>query len=277
MRILTFILPLVCISAFALEVTSDTYSQWHERALNGDPTAQYMLGYYWDKKGGYEIEAKKWYDKSLICGDPETGMAHAALRNIAYYYENGLGVPEDLIEAYAYYNLAAGHGGASSIDVEDKNRVKNKLTIQAVLEGQRRSSIIQKQLGSNISDKSDDNLSSIISSFEKYSYIIVFVVCTLLVGASYTLIKEKLTKSNRGRTKFDEEKIAGSSYSQSKDNKVTYFSCWWKTALVLLLLQGLLGYLNSGTQGMALMVGRGLLLSPLHALWIGWIWWRIKR
>jgi len=277
MRILTYILSIVCVSTFALEVTSDTYSQWHERALNGDSTAQYMLGYYWDKKGGYEIEAKKWYDKSLIYGDPGTGMTHAALRNIAYYYENGLGVPENLIEAYAYYNIAAGHGGASSIDVENKNRVKNKLTIQALLEGQRRSSEIQKRLGSNISDKNDGNLSSIVSGVEKYSYIIIFVVCTLLVGASFTLIKERLTKSNRSSTKFDEHKTISSSYSRSKENKVTYFSCWWKTTLILLLLQGLLGYLNSGTQGMAFMLGRGIILSPLHALWVGWIWWRIKK
>ena len=151
------------------------------------------------------------------------------------------------------------------------------MTPSQIEAGQKRTKEIQKQLGSSISDKSGENLASIISSFEKYSYIIIFVVCTLLVGASYTLIKEKLTKPNHGRTKFDEEEIAGSSYSRSKDNKVTYFSCWWKTSLVLLLLQGLLGYLNSGTQGIAVMVGRGLLLSPLHALWIAWIWWRIKK
>ena len=55
MRILTYILSLVYVSTFAIEVTPDTYSQWYERALNGDSTAQYMLGYYWDKKGGYVI------------------------------------------------------------------------------------------------------------------------------------------------------------------------------------------------------------------------------
>lgn len=246
--------------------------KWLTKAANqGHAKAQSHLGVCYQYGEGVSIdqlEAVKWYEKAAKQGDTSGQF----FLGTCYHY--GSGVIKDNVEAYAYLNLAATN---EITPRKFRISIEKEMTPSQIEAGQKRSRELLSEIEVNKSGNLNKYLVKLVAFVRAYSDIIIFVVCTLLVGASYTLIKEKLTKSNRGRTKLDEEKIAGSSYSRSKDNKVTYFNCWWKTTLVLLLFQGLLGYLNSGTQGMAVMLGRGLLLSPLHALWIAWIWWRVNK
>lgn len=56
-----------------------------------------------------------------------------------------------------------------------------------------------------------------------------------------------------------------------KVNRVSFFSIWWKTALVIYVGGSCLGYLNSGMSGLAHMLGQLLVTAPLWALLFGGI------
>lgn len=54
-----------------------------------------------------------------------------------------------------------------------------------------------------------------------------------------------------------------------KVSRVSFFSIWWKTALVIYAACAALGYLNSGDYGFGYMLGQGLITAPLSALFFG--------
>lgn len=56
-----------------------------------------------------------------------------------------------------------------------------------------------------------------------------------------------------------------------KPTSVSFFSIWWKTALVIYVGSACLGYLNSGEYGFGYMLGQGLVTAPLSALLFGGI------
>jgi len=315
MRILSLIFYFLSISASADDYSLATNPEFRKtfeetkiKADQGNADAQYNLGVYYASGVGvsesdteavrlYRMAAEQghaeaqhilascyWLGKGVIKNYPEAvkwwriaaeqGNANAQ-GSLGSCYEEGEGVTKNLVEAYAYYNLASAHSLRFAID--KRVELEKKMNSDQIKEGQMRSQELLSEINGDKSGIIVERLTSIISSIRRYSDVIIFVICTLFVGASYTLIKEKLTKSSRGKTRRVEDKTMGSSYTRPKGNKFTYFKCWWKTTLMLLLFQGLLGYLNSGTQGMAIMLGRGIILSPLHALWIAWIWWSIKK
>ena len=53
--------------------------------------------------------------------------------------------------------------------------------------------------------------------------------------------------------------------------RTSFFSIWWKTALVIYIGSVCLGYLNSGEYGFGYMLGQGLVTAPLSALFFGGI------
>ena len=56
-----------------------------------------------------------------------------------------------------------------------------------------------------------------------------------------------------------------------KVSRVSFFSIWWKTTLVIYVGSVCLGYLNSGEYGFGYMLGQGLVTAPLSALFFGGI------
>ena len=183
MRILTIILSLVCLSAFA-EVTPEQVKKIKELAEKGDAISQYNLGWYYANGEGVSkdlAEAAKWYRKSADQGNAyaqynlgwyyangkgvskdlaeavkwfrksaEQGYAEAQY-NLGVCYYNGEGVLKDLVEAYAYYNLAG-------ITLEDarnnRDKLEKKMTPSQIEAGQKRSKELLALIEANKKAKS---------------------------------------------------------------------------------------------------------------------------
>lgn len=65
--------------------------------------------------------------------------------------------------------------------------------------------------------------------------------------------------------------------SNSPEVRPTFVSCWIKSSLILYFVSAVLGFLNSGSEGLAIQLGAGLIKAPLFGLFGGWILWLIKR
>jgi TPR repeat protein len=107
MRILTFILSLVCLSAFAEVTPGDFFKNRRDQAVMGDADAQYDIGrFYYYKKD--PVEAVKWFRMSA-----EQGYVEAQLI-LGLYYAEGDGVSKDQAEAVKWYRKAAEQGHAKA-------------------------------------------------------------------------------------------------------------------------------------------------------------------
>ncbi len=62
-----------------------------------------------------------------------------------------------------------------------------------------------------------------------------------------------------------------------KVSRVSFFSIWWKTALIIYAACACLGYLNSGEYGFGYMLGQGLVTAPLSALFFGGIVYALSK
>ncbi len=78
---------------------------WRERAEEGDPEAQVIVGEIFEKGMGVEPDYQKaveWYRKAAEQGNER------ARTNLGYMYEQGLGVEQDLATAMDWYRKASG-------------------------------------------------------------------------------------------------------------------------------------------------------------------------
>lgn len=263
---------------------------WLKAAEQGDNQATLSLGFYYLYQDKNPPRAIMWLRNASERGDGGSSLL------IANCYFLGEGVPPDKIESYAYALLAKSQGLISPLD--NISTFEENLSPNEIREAQRRATYLYKQTEFKIKEvarkdeeekKSWDNrynkiadkpqvvakLGSAISDTPSYFTELDYLYCFLLIVALYLVTKNNfelpktiigIKKANLNQTEVSSKRIQKS-----------YFSCWWKTAVILLIAQGILGYWNAGENGMALMLGRGLVLSPLHALWIGWIWWSIKK
>lgn len=315
MRLLALILSLFCINTFAAEEikgTKEDFDKWKTRAEIGDSDAQYNLGCYyasnvvvpvdyqeairWLRKAAEqghasasfslgasyedgigqeknEIEAAKWYWKSL-----KRGEVFAAFQ-LGQLFEKGTGVPKNFVEAYAFYNICASSNseGGRFLSVSKRDELEHIMTKEQIAEGQKRSLEILKEMEANTKDLPNNYLDKITYFF--YSIVEYlnkhWIACTAAIIVGFLFMVESFNPANlKIKSSNPVEKNVS---NQPPETKLSYFSCWWKTAIILLILRGLLGYLNSGIPGMAMMLGSGIILAPLNALWIGWIWWSIKK
>jgi hypothetical protein len=168
MRILTFILCLLSVNAFA-EITPREFATTKEMAEEGNAISQLILGNcYYDGNGVLkdDVKAVKWYKKSAEQGiaeaqsslgscycigagvlkDPfesvkwyrkaaEQGDATAQYW-LGLYYHSGFGVSKDPVEAYAYYNLA---GMAKQMARNERQKLEKEMTPTQVEAGVKRS------------------------------------------------------------------------------------------------------------------------------------------
>jgi TPR repeat protein len=110
MRILTIILSLVCLSAFA-EITPEEINRLKLNAEKGDSAAQTFLGYCYNFGKGVQkdnVEAIKWYRKSA-----EQGNSLAQFYLGAYYHD-AKGASKNDVEAVKWFRKSAEQGYASA-------------------------------------------------------------------------------------------------------------------------------------------------------------------
>jgi len=168
MRILTLILSLVCLSAFAeitlgefkkieypvvffydSEVTPGEFAKTKELAEKGDAHAQHMVGYCYYTGSGVskdKVEAVKWYRKAA-----EQGLAQAQYA-LGYCYHNGYVVAKDLVEAYGYYNLA---GVTMQSAGRKRDELESLLSSSQIEAGVKRSREIHALIEAKLADKND--------------------------------------------------------------------------------------------------------------------------
>jgi uncharacterized protein len=182
MRILTIILSLVCISAFAW-VTPGEFAKIKEQAEKGDACAQCNLGACYAGGLGVSkdlVEAVKWYRKSAEQGDAvaqwllgfcyrsgegvlkdpveavkwfrkaaEQGYAPAHYYLGLCYYK-GEGVLKDLVEAYAYYNLG---GVTDEPSRRNRDLLEKEISPSQIEAGQKRSLELGAEIDSRKASK----------------------------------------------------------------------------------------------------------------------------
>jgi hypothetical protein len=132
MRILTLILSLFCLSAFA-EVTPGDFAYTKEMAGKGDAEAQCYLGLYYSVGFGVSkdlVVAAKWYRKAA-----EQGFAPAQYYLGLCYYK-GEGVTKDPVEAYVYFNVA---GVTNAFAEQNRKELEGVLSSSQIKAGQKRS------------------------------------------------------------------------------------------------------------------------------------------
>jgi hypothetical protein len=164
MRILTIILSLFYITAFAEEDTEQKMAENDVKvttslAQQGDVGAQFKLGLWYEGgksvqsprsiiKGNItthtlyilkkdSVQAAKWYLKSAQQGH------RMAQTRLASLYLKGEGVKKDLVEAYAYFNLAGRYAE------QKRNDLESVLTPSQVEAGQKRSNELQALIEAN--------------------------------------------------------------------------------------------------------------------------------
>jgi len=104
-------------------------------ALRGNVEAQAMLGYLYENGFGvpqvYDAAADL-YMQAAIAGNP---FAQAML---GLMYDKGHGVPLDVVLAYKWMNLAAGHAGRRQRDyyLRLRNAIASKMSPNQIAEGQ---------------------------------------------------------------------------------------------------------------------------------------------
>ena len=174
MRILTIILSLVCVSAFAelppsLERNKDSikvYETWKVKADQGDAYYQRLIKKFEDLKVKAEqgdaqvqcclgmaylkvlkdpVEAVKWFRKSADQGDP------GAQWLLGVCYMDGGGVLKDPVEAYAYFNL----GGVTYLARKDRDILEKEMTPSQIEAGIKRSKELQKEIEAKIAAKGE--------------------------------------------------------------------------------------------------------------------------
>ena len=109
--------------------------------MNGLPEGEFCLAYCYSKGIGVKInpvEAAKWFRESALKGSKD-GQYITGLR-----YKNGSGVDKDIIEAFAFFNLAS----MNKHDDAHRNRIQiaKGMTREQIAEGKRRTKELQQQI-----------------------------------------------------------------------------------------------------------------------------------
>jgi Sel1 repeat len=138
MRILTIILSLACVSAFA-EVKPGDFDSTKDSADKGNALAQYVMGLRCTLANDH-AGATKWYHKAAEQGYPD------AQYSLGVCYCSGEGVMKDYVEAYAYFNLAGitMEKARKSCDI-----VESRMTPSQIEAGQKRSNQLQALVEAN--------------------------------------------------------------------------------------------------------------------------------
>ncbi len=109
-------------------------------AEEGEPRAQFDLGYLYDKGQGVpqsDREALRWYRQAAEQGEPR------AQYNLGLMYANGQGVTKDLVEAYVWVTLAAERGDKRAVDAREW--LAGQMTPEQITEARERTRVYERQ------------------------------------------------------------------------------------------------------------------------------------
>ena len=120
--------------AFARQALNQHVAELRERAEAGDASAQWDLAFYSFAVKHYTA-AEAWYRRAA-----EQGHV-GAQRDLARLYTNGLGVPQNNVEAYKWLSLSASRS-ITAVDQERRGRYRDalaeRMTPEQLAEAQRR-------------------------------------------------------------------------------------------------------------------------------------------
>ena len=126
-------------NGLGVEKDENEAAKWYRKAADqGHTAAQNNLGVlYLNGKGGLpkdEAEAARWYRKAA-----DQGLS-TAQNNLGTLSEQGRGVPQNFVEAYMWFSLAAASGHTEA--PANRDRVEKKMTTDQIAEAQRRAAEI---------------------------------------------------------------------------------------------------------------------------------------
>jgi TPR repeat protein len=131
------ILSAVALSLVAQAPQKPLRERLLERALKGDVDAQFDLGKNYEAgRIGLKkdfVQAEHWYREAANQGEP---FAQASL---GILYGFGKGVPQDLVQALMWYELATEHttGGDKTTIAEMRDDLMGKMTPQQIAEARK--------------------------------------------------------------------------------------------------------------------------------------------
>jgi len=123
------------------------FEECKPKAEKGDRVLEYMMGEYLSQGFGTpkdEAEAAKWYLRAAHQG------LDRAQHTIGQRYFFGEGVIRDIIEAYAYSNLAAAKDKGYRWDLD---YIEKRMSPEAILRGQQRTRELQKEIEAKMAAK----------------------------------------------------------------------------------------------------------------------------
>lgn len=123
------------------------FEECKPKAEKGDMVSEYMMGEYLSKGFGTskdEAEAAKWYLRAAHQG------LDRAQHIMGQRYFFGEGVIRDIIEAYAYSNLAAANEKGYRWDLDN---IEKMMSPEAILRGQQRTRELQREIEVKIAAK----------------------------------------------------------------------------------------------------------------------------
>jgi len=124
------------------DINPTVYELVKKAATKGNATAQFSLGAMnypigdpvFDESKGNLPEALVWYRRAADQGDVDSQVA------LGMAYEGGIGVLQDYVEAYKWYNLAAARtkdADSRAMDIKSRDDVALKMTPTQIAEGQK--------------------------------------------------------------------------------------------------------------------------------------------
>ncbi len=228
-----------------------------------------------------EVKAASWLRKAFEQG--HIGAHHW----LAGCYLRGDGVPKDAIEGYAIYNLA---GVTDSLAKVRLAELELKMTRDEISAGQKRTRELKKEIDviaatklassgliqADISKATgaadskplvdiESRQVSIDSVIANAPWLILLAFVCVIIGVfSCVLIFKKVGTAARNN---DMDHL-------TSDIKPAhgFLSRWALSSLAILALLSVLGYLNGGLNGLAVQLGRGLIIAPLGGLVLGVVW-----
>src|SRR5258706_383044 len=120
-----------CQTKTDVEKTNLNISRLTPKAEGGNAKAQYQLGLASSKIWKF-AEANQWFRKAAMQGVPD------AQYRLAVNCQRGEGVPKDLVEAFAWFNLAAAQNFRPAINAREQ--LTRKLSRAEIDDGDRRAS-----------------------------------------------------------------------------------------------------------------------------------------
>jgi len=138
-----FVMSLRGCSGFAALIQRSVTILAFSLLFSGEVLADYYDGLRAFDSGNYTAAAKEWFTSG------SQGDVNSQFR-LAQLYEQGLGIPQNFIEAHRWYNLAASQGHAEARTARDKLGVR--LTPEQLGEAQRLASETRAQPKADLKD-----------------------------------------------------------------------------------------------------------------------------